>query len=128
VEQVVSRRILLVEDTEANRYLFQDLLELEGYAVRSLPDGFAFFQAIAEFTPDIILLDLRLPQIDGYSLLQQLQQSPYQSIPVIVISAYGFQKEKQKAMSLGARAYLTKPVKLEELVRTLEALISSSVA
>jgi two-component system, cell cycle response regulator DivK len=124
----VSRRVLLIEDTEANRYLFQDLLELEGYQVRSLPDGLAFFQAIAEFVPDIILLDLRLPQVDGYCLLQQLQQSSYRSIPVVVISAYGFQREKQRAMNLGARSYLTKPVKIEDLVKTLEAHCSSSVA
>src|SRR5579883_2847162 len=116
----VKNRILLVEDSDINRRLFQDLLEVNGYIVCSLSNGLKFFQAITEFSPDLILLDLKMPQVDGYTLLQQLQESPVRSIPVVVVSAYGLERERQKALNLGARAYLTKPVAVEDVVRTVE--------
>jgi two-component system cell cycle response regulator DivK len=71
---------------------------MKGYHVHSLPSGLHFFQAIAEFNPALILLDLKMPGVDGYTLLQQMQTSPFCTIPVIVISAYSLKREKQKAM------------------------------
>ena len=115
----MSKRILLVDDAEINRCLFQELLEVSGYVVHSLPDGLNFFQEIAGFEPDLILLDLRMPEVDGFTLLQQLQQSRFCSIPVIVVSAYGLEREKRKALSLGARCYLTKPTAIEDVVRAI---------
>lgn len=117
----MNKRILIVEDVEVNRCLLQEFLEFEGYTVCGIPDGLNFFQKIAEFSPQLILLDLRLPQIDGYELLQQLQQSPYRSIPVIIMSAHAFRQEKQKAFSLGARLYLTKPVALQDVTAAIES-------
>lgn len=120
----MSKRILLVEDAESTRCLLQEFLENQGHSVCSLSNGLTFFQTISDFQPELILLDLKLPEIDGYTLLQQLQQSPHHAIPVIVVSAYAFQKEKQRAFNLGARAYLTKPVALEEFVRLIDTEFS----
>ena len=122
----MNRRILLVEDSETNRQLFHDLLEVYGYDVHSLPNGLDFFRAIAEFNPDLILLDLRMPHVDGYTLLQQLQTSPFCRIPVIVVSAYGLKLEKQRALHLGARSYLTKPVAIDDVIRAVEAEFNCS--
>ena len=117
----MKKRVLLFEDSETNRRLFHDLLEMKGYHVHSLPNGLHFFQAIAEFNPALILLDLKMPEVDGYTLLQQLQNSPLCTIPVIVVSAYGLEREKRRALQLGARSYLTKPVAIEEVIRAVEA-------
>lgn len=110
-----------MEDNDYHRLMVKDFLESRGYNLRSLPDGNHFFAAIAEFKPDLILLDLKLPTVDGYTLLEQLQQSQFSSIPVIVISAYAFEHEQQRAFSLGARNYLTKPTKLDDISEAIEA-------
>lgn len=109
-------RVLLVEDNETNRRLLVDYLTFTGYAIWSIADGSEFFAALAECRPDIILLDLKLPTVDGYTLLEQLQQDvQWQSIPVIVVSALAFKADRQRALALGACRYLVKPVGLEHL-------------
>ena len=115
----VKKRILIVEDNDLHRLITHDCLETEGYTVLSLADGLNFFPSIAEFHPDLLLLDLKLPCIDGFTLLKQLKLSPWAYIPVIITSAYAFHTEKQKAINLGASSYLTKPIALETLVKTI---------
>jgi two-component system, cell cycle response regulator DivK len=115
------RRILLVEDHYLNRLLFSDYLGYCGYDVQSLSEGSAFFSTIDKFQPDLMLLDLKLPDIDGYSLLKQVQQKPDLSkIPIIVVSAFAFKADQELALSLGARRYFVKPVKLKDLILTIE--------
>lgn len=109
-------RVLLVEDNETNRRLLVDYLTFAGYATFSIADGGEFFTALAEWCPDLILLDLKLPTVDGYTLLAQLQKDEkWQSIPVIVVSALAFKADQQRALALGACRYLVKPVGLEHL-------------
>ncbi|QKQ76734.1 response regulator [Nostoc sp. TCL240-02] len=115
------RRILLVEDHYLNRLLLSDYLSYSGYDVQSLSEGSTFFSTIDKFKPDLMLLDLKLPDIDGYSLLKQVQQKPDLSkIPIIVVSAFAFKADQELAMSLGARRYFVKPLKLKELILTIE--------
>ncbi|MBD2563621.1 response regulator [Nostoc sp. UIC 10607] len=115
------RRVLLVEDHYLNRLLLTDYLNYCGYDVQSLSEGSAFFSTIEKFQPDLMLLDLKLPDIDGYSLLKQVQQKPDLSkIPIIVVSAFAFKADQELALSLGARRYFVKPLKLKELILTIE--------
>ncbi|MEH2249818.1 response regulator [Nostoc sp.] len=115
------RRILLVEDHYLNRILLSDYLTYCGYDVESLSEGSAFFSTIEKFEPDLMLLDLKLPDIDGYSLLKQVQQKPDLSkIPIIVVSAFAFKADQERALSLGARHYFVKPLKLKDLILTIE--------
>ncbi|MBE8997794.1 MULTISPECIES: response regulator [unclassified Nostoc] len=115
------RRILLVEDHYLNRLLLSDYLSYCGYDVQSLSEGSNFFATIDKFKPDLMLLDLKLPDIDGYSLLKQVQKKPDLSkIPIIVVSAFAFKADKELAMSLGARRYFVKPLKLKDLILTIE--------
>ncbi|QLE50880.1 response regulator [Nostoc sp. C057] len=115
------RRILLVEDHYLNRLLLSDYLSYCGYDVQSLSEGSTFFSTIDKFKPDLMLLDLKLPDIDGYSLLKQVQQKPDVSkIPIIVVSAFAFKADQELAMSLGARRYFVKPLKLKDLILTIE--------
>ncbi|MEH2080873.1 MAG: response regulator [Nostoc sp.] len=115
------RRILLVEDHYLNRMLLSDYLSYCGYEVQSLSEGSAFFSTIDKFKPDLMLLDLKLPDIDGYSLLKQVQQKPDLSkIPIIVVSAFAFKADQELALSLGARRYFVKPLKLKDLILAIE--------
>ena len=109
-------RILLVEDNATSRQLMSDYLEHYGWEVLSLERGATFGSAMWQFKPHLILLDLKLPDVDGYTLLGQVQQYPeWRETPVIVVSAFAFQSDKDRAMSLGARRYLVKPVNLVQL-------------
>lgn len=115
------RRILLVEDHYLNRMLLSDYLSYCGYDVQSLSEGSAFFSTIENFEPHLMLLDLKLPDIDGYSLLKQIQQKPDLSkIPIIVVSAFAFKADQELALSLGARRYFVKPLKLKDLILKIE--------
>jgi CheY-like chemotaxis protein len=113
-------RVLLVEDNDASRQLMSDFLEYNGYRVYGLPSGKGFNAALATFRPHVILLDLKLPDIDGFTLLQQYQQQPDRlKVPIIVVSAYSFQADQQRALTLGARQYLVKPVSLSQLTQAI---------
>lgn len=113
-------RVLLIEDNEANRRLMNDYLSYCGYSVLALAEGCLFESAIADFNPQVIVLDLKLPDIDGYDLLERLQQHrEWQHIPVIIVSAYAFQRDQQRALDLGARRYLVKPIRLTDLIAVI---------
>lgn len=115
------KRILLVEDNDLNRLLMRDYLLLLRYQVFTLAAGSSFFQTLADFQPHLILLDLKLPDIDGYTLLTQLQQpTERRDIPVIVVSALAFKKNQQRALQLGANRYLVKPVSLQNLEQVIQ--------
>ncbi|WP_026082827.1 response regulator [Mastigocladopsis repens] len=125
VEQQVhsqsTRRILLIEDNDVNRMLLSDYLRYCRYSVQSLPGASNFFRTIDKFKPELILLDLKLPDVDGYSLLEQIQQKPDLSkIPVIVVSAFAFKADQERAMRLGACRYFVKPVNLTNLILAIE--------
>lgn len=120
-EQILSGRILLVEDHEVNRCLLSDYLSYLGYQVFCLAEGSTFFETVARFRPHLVLLDLKLPGIDGYTLLEQMQGTPkWQKIPVIVVSAYAFNADQQRAFKLGAKRYFVKPVNLNNLRQAIQ--------
>ena len=120
-EQILTDRILLVEDHEVNRRLLSDYLSYLGYQVLCLAEGSTFFETMSHFQPHLVLLDLKLPGIDGYTLLQQIQQKPdWPQMPVIVVSAYAFKADQQRALNLGAKRYFVKPVNLSYLRQAIQ--------
>ncbi|QSJ15357.1 response regulator [Nostoc sp. UHCC 0702] len=119
------RRVLLIEDNDVNRMLLRDYLSYCGYNVESLSDGSALFPTIEKFQPELLLLDLKLPDIDGYVLLEQIQQKQNLSkIPIIVVSAFAFKADKERAINLGAKRYFIKPIDLNELLLSIEEELS----
>lgn len=122
----MAKRILFIEDNDDHRFLTQDMLEHYGYTVFSSPNGANFLQSIASFRPHVILLDLKLPDKDGFALLEELLHSGWNNVPVIVVSAFTFRREKLRALHLGARRYLTKPINLNTLTQAIDAEIASS--
>jgi CheY-like chemotaxis protein len=118
-------RILLIEDNEASRQLMSDYLEYYGYRVLALAKGSLFAQAIVQFCPDLVLLDLKLPDVDGFTLLQQ-RSSDCLKVPIVVISAFAFQADQQRALALGASQYLVKPVSLTQLKQVIRSELTLS--
>lgn len=115
-EHQESGRVLLLEDNEGNRQMMSDYLSYYGYDLFTIRQGKDLFDAIATFKPDVILLDLKLPDISGFTLLQELRESgKWANIPVIVVSAFAFRADQQRAFDLGIQDYLVKPIDLHQL-------------
>ena len=128
VEAAVARgrgaKVLLVEDEEQLRRVMKDLLEREGYVVSEARDGVQALDQVDRYAPDIIVLDLNLPGLDGYSVLQQLRSRPAtRSIPVMVLTAKGDEDNEVRVFELGADDFITKPFRARALSARLEAVL-----
>ena len=109
--------ILLVDDQPQNLRLLADLLEEQGYEVQEAINGPIALQAVSRTLPDLILLDIHMPEMDGYTVCQQLKANPVtQDIPVIFVSAVDEVWDKVKAFSVGGVDYITKPFKVVEVL------------
>lgn len=109
-------QVLVVDDQRENVRLLMNVLRQEGYVVRSAYDGHAALQSAQAMPPDLILLDVRMPEMDGYELCERIKSIPrLRSIPVIFISVADGTLDKVRAFALGAVDYITKPFELAEL-------------
>jgi len=109
--------ILIVDDTPANLRLLSGMLEEHGYGVRPVPNGPLALRAAASQTPDLILLDINMPEMDGYEVCEKLKNDPVlQRAPVIFISALDDTVDKVKAFGVGGVDYITKPFQIEEVL------------
>jgi CheY-like chemotaxis protein len=116
--------VLLVEDEEQLRRVMKDLLQREGYRVAEARDGIQALDEIDRFAPDVIILDLNLPGLDGYGVLQQLRSRPStREIPVMVLTAKGDEDNEVRVFELGADDFVTKPFRARSLTARLEAVI-----
>src|SRR5260221_4943357 len=107
---VTSRRILVVEDQEDNRRILRDLLTSAGYEIIQAENGEEALAAAARERPDLILMDIQLPVLDGYEATRRIKADPaLRAIPVIVVTSYGFSGDENKARAAGCAAYVTKP-------------------
>jgi sigma-B regulation protein RsbU (phosphoserine phosphatase) len=109
--------ILIVDDTPANLRLVSQMLAGRGYQVRPVPDGELALSAVRAEPPDLILLDVRMPGMDGYEVCTRLKADPQtRDIPIIFISALDATQDKVKAFTLGGVDYITKPFQIEEVL------------
>lgn len=117
--------ILIVDDTPANLRLLTSILADEGYHPRPVPNGPLALQAAAGRQPDLILLDIRMPGMNGYEVGMELKDNPSTSeIPIIFISALGSIEDKVKAFQVGGVDYITKPFHAEEVLARVETHLS----
>jgi type II secretory ATPase GspE/PulE/Tfp pilus assembly ATPase PilB-like protein/ActR/RegA family two-component response regulator len=117
-------KVLLVEDEEPLRRVMKDLLEREGYLVTEARDGVQALDQVDRHAPDIIVLDLNLPGLDGYSVLQQIRsRDATRTIPVMVLTAKGDEDNEVRVFELGADDFITKPFRARALSARLEAVL-----
>jgi type II secretory ATPase GspE/PulE/Tfp pilus assembly ATPase PilB-like protein/CheY-like chemotaxis protein len=116
--------VLLVEDEEQLRRVMKDLLQREGYKVAEARDGIQALDEVDRFAPDVIILDLNLPGLDGYGVLAQLRSRPAtREIPVMVLTAKGDEDNEVRVFELGADDFVTKPFRARSLTARLEAVL-----
>ncbi len=121
----VVYKVLLVEDEDALRRVMKDLLEREGFIVFEAADGVKALDEIDRAAPDIVVLDLNLPRLDGYGVLSHLRARPAtQDLPVIVLTAKGDEDSEVRVFEFGASDYLTKPFRPRALSARLHSLLA----
>ena len=128
-----TRTVLVVDDEATIRDVIRRYLERDGFTVREAGDGFAALDALADSLPDLIVLDLMLPGIDGLTLTRQLrtpkpggEHEAWQRIPIIMLTARGETSDRIRGLDLGADDYLAKPFSPQELVSRVRAVLRRS--
>jgi len=118
------KKLLLVEDNEMNRDMLSRRLERRGYQVLIAVDGEQGLSAAREHQPDLILMDMSLPVLDGWESTRRLKQQPEtQRIPVLALTAHAMAGERDKALAAGCNDYDTKPVDFARLLGKIESLL-----
>jgi CheY-like chemotaxis protein len=119
-------KILLVEDNEMNRDMLSRRLSRKGYQVLIAVDGSQGVAMAISEKPDIILMDMSLPIIDGWEATRQLKANPHtKAIPVIALTAHAMSGDREKALEAGCDEYETKPIELPRLLEKIEALLTN---
>jgi two-component system, cell cycle response regulator DivK len=110
-------RVLLVEDNADNRYLATLLMEDKGYVVRGVATGGQALAAVAEEKFAFVLLDLQLPDIDGFEVARRIRETiPAEELPIIAVSAFAMSTDRKKAFDAGCNGYLEKPIDADSFV------------
>ena len=124
MSQQQQRRILLVEDNELNRDMLSRRLERKGFDVLMAADATEGLSMARAQSPDLILMDMRLPDLDGWSATRQLKaDDSTRQIPVIALTAHAMSGDRQKALGAGCDDYDTKPIELPRLLEKIDALL-----
>ena len=122
-------KILLVEDNEMNRDMLSRRLERKGYMVVLAVDGESGVEMARTEQPDVVLMDMSLPVLDGWEATRRLKADPAtRSIPVIALTAHAMSSDRGKALQAGCDDYDTKPVELPRLLAKIEALVGRAAA
>jgi two-component system cell cycle response regulator DivK len=119
------KTVLVAEDNPINRELLRELLEVRGYAVAEAANGQEAVAMVEHKQPDIVLLDIGMPLLDGFGVIRKLRDNPrFTSLPVIAVTAYAMQGDREKIMDSGFDGYLSKPVDSKSLVQELDRLLT----
>lgn len=118
------KTILIVEDNEKNMKLARDILQVKGYRTMEAASGFAGLQAVQDELPDLILMDIQLPDISGIEVYARLRADPTTAgIPAIAFTASVTQADRNRIMNGGFVGFLAKPINLKEFLQTIETAL-----
>lgn len=120
------KNILVVEDNIANLELFLCLLESQGYKPEVAMDGERALELVSNSCFDLIILDIKLPKIDGFEVLKRLKKSPNLNTPVIVVTACATDENKRKILAQGCTIYLTKPFGMSTFYEAITVSLSNN--
>jgi len=123
---MAEKRILLVEDNEVNRRLAGFLLRSHGYQVREATTAAAAFEMVDKERPDLIVMDIQLPGMDGLEITRKLKEQPATAdIPVIAVTSYAMKGDREKAFAAGCAGYVTKPIDKNTFIQEVAAHVGN---
>jgi two-component system cell cycle response regulator DivK len=121
----MTKRILVIEDQEDNRQIIRDLVTSVGYEMIEAHDGEQGVALAAQHKPDLILMDIQLPVLDGYEATRRIKAQPeLKAIPVIAVTSYALSGDDQKAFAAGCDGYVTKPFSPRQLLAKIREHLS----
>ena len=116
----MPKRVMVVEDNELNMKLFNDLLEANGYEVIQTRDGLSALELARKHKPDLILMDIQLPEISGLEITKMLKSdAELKSIPVIAVTAFAMKGDEEKIREGGCEGYIAKPISVANFLQTV---------
>lgn len=120
----MTKRVLVIEDTQDNRQIIRDLLVSSGYEVIEAVDGGAGVTTAAESKPDLILMDIQLPVLDGYEATRRIKANPETAgIPIIAVTSYALSGDEAKTKAAGCDGYVAKPFSPRELLAMINKFL-----
>ncbi len=126
-EGVNGKRVLYIEDTFDNRILIKRVLEASGYIVDEAPDGLTGIQIAVQNRPDLVLMDINLPDIDGYEVTARLRQMEgFEKIPIVALTANVLDGDRERSLDSGCDGYIPKPVDVDELPDQIAAFLDGA--
>jgi CheY-like chemotaxis protein len=118
-------RVLVAEDSAVNRELLRELLEARGYIVSEACDGQEALQMIEQGQPELLLLDIGMPILDGFAVIRRIRENPRLApLPVVAVTAYAMQGDREKILNSGFDGYLSKPLNPSSLTAELDRLLT----
>jgi CheY-like chemotaxis protein len=118
-------RILVAEDNAVNRELLRELLEARGYTVSEACDGQEALHMIEQVKPELLLLDIGMPVLDGFAVIQRIRENPRLALlPVVAVTAYAMRGDREKILQSGFDGYLSKPLNPSSLTEELDRLLT----
>ena len=122
--ETMAKRILIVEDNELNMKLFHDLLEARGYETIQTRDGIDALKIVRSEKPDLILMDIQLPEVSGLEVTKWLKEDDeFKSIPIIAVTAFAMKGDEEKIRAGGCEAYISKPISISSFFETIEKFL-----
>ncbi len=120
-------RILVAEDNAVNRELLRELLEVRGYTVFEACDGQEALHMIEQSLPELLLLDIGMPVLDGFAVIRKIRENPRLApLPVVAVTAYAMRGDREKILASGFDGYLSKPLNPSSLTEELDRLLTKS--
>jgi two-component system, cell cycle response regulator DivK len=118
--QIMAKTVLIVEDNELNMKLFHDLLEAQGYGTLQTKDGMEALKLAREHKPDLILMDIQLPEVSGLEVTKWIKEdAELKNIPVIAVTAFAMKGDEEKIRQGGCEAYVAKPISVAHFLETV---------
>ncbi|MEN3791852.1 response regulator [Fulvimarina sp. MAC3] len=120
----MAKTVMIVEDNELNMKLFRDLIEAYGYETIQTRSGLNAVDLAREHRPDLILMDIQLPEISGLDVTRQLKADPeLQRIPVIAVTAFAMKGDEERIREGGCEAYISKPISVPKFIETIRSFL-----
>ncbi|MBK1697537.1 response regulator [Rhodovibrio salinarum] len=120
-----AKTVLVVEDNELNMKLFHDLLEAHGYGILQTKDGMEALQIARDHKPDLILMDIQLPEVSGLEVTKWIKEDDnLKSIPVIAVTAFAMKGDEEKIREGGCEAYIAKPISVANFLQTVQRFLN----
>jgi|AmaraimetFIIA100_FD_contig_123_32924_length_828_multi_9_in_1_out_0_2 two-component system cell cycle response regulator DivK len=123
----MSKTVMIVEDNELNMKLFNDLLEAHGYRTVATRNGIEALDLARKHRPDLILMDIQLPEVSGLEVTKWLKEDPeLKGIPVVAVTAFAMKGDEERIREGGCEAYLSKPISVAKFIETIRRFLGSA--